>query len=64
MELVNMKPNKIVIKNHVRLINSAISEGWWNDLLKQGVKNFPSIRASAEKLLCNHNKNPFHTLTS
>lgn len=35
--------NLISIKNNVKMINSALTHGWFDDLLKQAMKTFPSI---------------------
>jgi tRNA-guanine family transglycosylase len=43
--------NLIVIKNHVKMINSALSQGWWKDVLHQGMRTFPSIVACTKQLI-------------
>lgn len=43
--------NLTVIRNHVRLINSALVNGWYTELMKLGMKNFPNIVSSIEWLL-------------
>ena len=43
--------NLIVTKNYVRLINSALVNGWYDELLKQGMDNFPTIVSSVKWLL-------------
>jgi len=42
--------NLAVIRNHVRVINSAMLNGWYDELLQRGVKNFPNIVASIKWL--------------
>ena len=43
--------NLMVIQNHVLVINSALLNGWYNELLKYGTKAFPNILPSIKWLM-------------